>query len=218
MHLPHRRHALRHERLPAGLVLAAGQGRRFGRPKATVELGGQPLVQRTVGVLRDGGCRPVIVVSGAGRDDVRTSVAPEDATVVHNAGWRDGMGSSLRLGLEAVEAAGASAVVVVLVDQPLLGAEAVHRLVAAWQGGSAIVVATYRGEDGHPVLLDRTCWPLLHASARAEIGARALVRMHPELVTRVPCDGTGVPDDIDTQEDLRRVEAALGGACGEDGQ
>lgn len=209
MHLPHRRHPLRHERLPAGLVLAAGQGRRFGRPKAAVEVGGRPLVERAAALLRDGGCRPVVVVSGAGGDDISTIVAPDDATVVHNAGWRNGMGSSLRLGLETVAAAGASGVVVVLVDQPLLGAGAVHRVVAAWRGGAEIVVATYGGEDGHPVLLDNTCWALLHASPRGDVGARALIRRYPERVTRVPCDGTGIPEDIDTPADLRRAEATF---------
>lgn len=210
-HLPYRRHVLGAERLAAGLVLAAGQGRRFGGPKAAVELGGRPLVERAVAVLRDGGCRPVVVVTGAAHDEIRTLVDPEDARVVHNAGWRDGMASSLRLGVEAVAAAGASAVVVVLVDQPLLGAEAVRRVVAAWRGGGEIVVATYGGADGHPVLLDRACWASLHASAGGDVGARALVRRHPERVTRVPCDGTGSPEDIDTPADLRRVEAALAG-------
>lgn len=218
MHLPHRRHPARRDRVPAGLVLAAGEGRRFGRPKATVEVRGRSLAEHAAAVLRDGGCRPVVVISGAAHDQVRTIVAPEDATVVENVRWRDGMGSSLRLGLEVVEAAGASGVVVVLVDQPLLGAEAVHRLVRVWRGGGAVVVATYDGADGHPVLLDQACWRLLRDSARDDVGARELLRTHPELVIRVPCDDTGVPDDIDTQDDLRRVEAALAGHCAENGQ
>ncbi len=210
-YLPHRRHPVEHEPVPAGLVLAAGEGRRFGRAKATVEFRGRALVHHAVAVLREGGCRPVVVVSGAAHDEVSTIVAPQDATVVENPRWRDGMGSSLRRGLEAVETAGASAAVVILVDQPLLGAEAVHRLVHAWRDGGKVVVATYDGADGHPVVLDRTCWALLRESGRDEVGARELVRTHPELVTRVACDGTGIPDDIDTQDDLRRAEARLAG-------
>lgn len=215
MYLPHRRHPVGHQATPAGLVLAAGEGRRFGRPKAAVAFRGRALVHHAVDVLRDGGCQPVVVVSGAAHDEVSTAVDARDATVVENARWRDGMGSSLRRGLDAVEAAGASAVVVVLVDQPLLGAQAVRRLVGAWRDGGMLVVATYGGADGHPVLLDQRCWALLRESGRNEVGARTLVRTHPELVTRVACDGTGAPDDIDTQDDLRRIEAGRGAGDGQ---
>ena len=86
---------LRSEEAPAGLLLAAGEGRRLGRPKATLELDGERLVDRGVRTLRDGGCSPVLVVAGAAQIEVIGAV------VVPNPDWRDGMGSSLRAGLAA---------------------------------------------------------------------------------------------------------------------
>lgn len=124
----------------AGLVLAAGEGRRFGGPKAVVRVGGERLVDRAVRLLADGGCVPVLVVDGAVRLTVRR------ARVVHNPDWGTGMGSSLRAGLRALRDEPAGAVVVVLVDQPWLGPGAVHRLRAARAGGAFVAVATYGGD------------------------------------------------------------------------
>ena len=113
----------------AGLVLAAGAGRRFGGPKALVELDGERLVDRMVRVLRAGGCQPLVVVAGA------VPLAVSDATVVDNPDWRTGMGSSLRSGLAALPDQ-ASAAVVVLVDTPWIGPDAVDRLVQAHATGA----------------------------------------------------------------------------------
>src|SRR5687768_645098 len=102
---------LRGEESPAGLLLAAGAGRRLGGPKALLEVGGERLVDRGVRTLRDGGCAPVLVVTGAAPVEVIGAV------VVPNPDWRDGMGASLRAGLAALPP-GCPAVVVALVDQP----------------------------------------------------------------------------------------------------
>jgi nicotine blue oxidoreductase len=110
------------------------------------------------------------------------------------------MGSSLRAGLDAVAAA--DAVVLVTVDTPWLGVEAVRRLRAAYLAGASVVVATYEGERGHPVLLDRRQFAAVAALAEGDVGARVFLAAHPELVTAVPCDGTGSPRDIDTPADL----------------
>ncbi|PSL04017.1 nicotine blue oxidoreductase [Haloactinopolyspora alba] len=180
----------------AGLVLAAGEGRRFGAPKATVELDGERLVDRAVRLLADGGCRPVVVVDGAVPLTVR------GARVVHHEDWSSGMGSSLRAGLEALRAEATGAVVVVLVDQPWLGPESVRRLRAARAGGAFVAVATYGGQRGNPVLLAREVWDDVAALAQGDVGARAFMTARPELVTSVACDDTGRPDDVDVPEDL----------------
>lgn len=179
----------------AGLVLAAGEGRRLGQPKALLEIGGVRLVERAVGTLRAAGCDPVLVVSGA------TPLEVHAATVVPNPRWRTGLGSSLRAGLAALPAQ-APAVVITLVDTPTVGAEVVHRLVAAWRGGAQVAVATYAGARRTPVLLARAHWAEAGARAEGDTGARAFLAAHPEWVTEVECADVGRWRDLDTPAEL----------------
>ncbi|WP_103564610.1 nucleotidyltransferase family protein [Actinomadura rubteroloni] len=178
-----------------GLLLAAGGGRRMGRPKALIEVGGERLVDRGVRTLRDGGCAKVLVVTGAAEVDV------PGAEIVRNDAWQTGMGSSLKAGLAALPDE-CEAVVVALVDQPDVTAEAVRRLVAAHARGAEIAVATYAGEPRNPVLFAREHVRDVAASARGDRGARAFLRARPELVTPVACDDVASPADLDTPADL----------------
>ena len=191
------------------MLLAAGEGSRFGRPKALVELDGQTLAERGVTMLRAGGADPVLLVTGA----VPVELAPErQVRTVHNGEWRTGMGSSLRAALRALAPPDApdpapevGAVVVALADQPLVGAEAVTRLIAAYRAGAGVAVAAYAGRPRNPVLLAREHWPEVIAAAAGDQGARAFLRARPDLVTLVECGDTGRPDDIDTPADLDAI-------------
>ncbi len=178
------------------MLLAAGSGSRLGRPKALVTYGGTTLAEHGVALLRDGGCAPVVAVSGAAPLDLAGT------RTVHNPYWASGMGSSLRAGLAALPPE-ATAVVVVLVDQPWVGPEAVRRLIAVHEQGASVAAATYGGSRRNPVLLARQHWDAIASLAVGDVGARPFLRTHPELVTPVACDGTGSPADIDTPEDLR---------------
>jgi CTP:molybdopterin cytidylyltransferase MocA len=187
----------------AGVLLAAGEGSRFGRPKALVTLGGQTLAERGTGLLRAGGADPVLIVAGAAPVEV------DHVRTVYNPDWRTGMGSSLRAALRALASAdlGADvgAAVIALADQPLVGPEAVARLIAAYRAGAAVAVAAYEGKPRNPVLLGREHWPEVIETAAGDQGARAFLRAHPDLVTLVECGDTGRPDDIDTPADLDRI-------------
>ena len=201
----------------AGVLLAAGEGSRFGRPKALVELDGQTLAERGVTLLRAGGTDPVLIVTGAAEVELR----PEhQARTVYNGEWRTGMGSSLRAALRALTELEAGpeigAVVVALADQPLVGAEAVGRLIAAYRSGAGVAVAAYGGKPRNPVLLAREHWPEVIAAAAGDQGARAFLRARPELVTLVECGDTGRPDDIDTPADLEHIAVSRPGSprCG----
>lgn len=175
--------------LTAGLVLAAGEGRRFGGPKAPYVLDGERLVDRAVRVLAEGGCDPVLVVLGAWVGDV------PGAEVVENPEWAEGMGSSLRAGLAVLsERAEVDRAVVALVDLPGLTAEAVAR-VRAHDG--RLAQAAYDGVPGHPVLLGCEHWAGVSASATGDRGARAYLAEHPPALVEV--GDVARPDDLDVR-------------------
>lgn len=176
----------------AGLVLAAGAGRRYGRAKALVEYHGELLVRRAAGTMRAAGCDPVLVVVGASAAQVRAT-APE-LTLVDNPGWATGMGSSLRTGLSALADAPAEAVVVLLADMPGVTPAAVRR-VAAHAAPGALVAGGYAGRRGHPVLLGRRHWAGVAAAATGDRGARDYLRDHAGQVRVV--DVGDVSDDTD---------------------
>jgi molybdenum cofactor cytidylyltransferase len=186
----------------AAVVLAAGRGQRFGGdiPKPLLEFDGRPLVAYAVDAAVASGCAPVVVVVGG--DDVAAAVV--EAAVVRNDDPDRGISSSLQCALRVLaDRADVDAVVVGLADQPLVGADAYGRLAAAFAEGARLAVATYGGTRGNPVLLAREFWAEAEQLAGDE-GARALFRRHDPR--EVPCDGTGDPSDVDTPDDLARLE------------
>ncbi|MDA3629303.1 nucleotidyltransferase family protein [Saccharopolyspora sp. WRP15-2] len=183
----------------AGVVLAAGAGRRFGMPKALVEHRGSLLVDRAARVLAEGGCSPVVVVLGAAADEVREQAELAGVSVVVNPDWDSGMGSSLRVGIDALTSTDADAAVVLPVDMPGIGAEAVRR-VAELAVPSALAAAAHDGRRSHPVLLGREHWAGARASATGDAGARGYLR--DREVVLVPCDDVSAGFDVDRPEDL----------------
>lgn len=182
----------------AGLVLAAGAGRRFGGPKAPVVVDGTRLVDRAVALLAAAGCAPVVVVLGAWVGEV------PGAAVVENPDWASGMGSSLRVGLAALTAgglapAGVDRAVVTLVDLPGLTAAAVRRVdaAAADRGVDALAVATYDGERGHPVVLGRAHWDAVAAAAEGDRGARAYLATAGDALRLVEVGDLADGSDLD---------------------
>jgi nicotine blue oxidoreductase len=199
----------------AGLLLAAGGGRRLGgRPKALLPYRDRPLVEHAVAMLRAGGCGPVHVVLGAAAGEVRERADLTDCVVVENPQWAEGMGSSLRLGLASLAAAERppAATVIALVDQPGVGGAAVARVVAAARAGedlaSALASAMYDGRRGHPVLIGASRWAGVACSAGEDRGARTYLREHAGQTLLVECGDVADPADIDTPADLRLLDAA----------
>lgn len=162
----------------AAVVLAAGEGSRFGGPKQRL------LLPSVLDAVRSSSVDEIVVVTGAYPVDA-------DARVVHCSEWEQGPGASLRCGLHALPAE-TEAAVVVLADGPDLSAAHVDRIVEAWRAGEGdVVVASYGGDRGHPIVLGRAVWPLV-----PDEGARAL---DPVLV---PCDDLGTPGDVDFADDV----------------
>jgi nicotine blue oxidoreductase len=187
----------------AGVVLAAGEGRRFGMPKALVEYDGALLVDRAARVLANGGCSPIVVVLGASADEVRRRAALDGVQTVVNPDWSTGMGSSLRAALDALASTPDTVVaaLVVPVDTPGITPRAVDR-VTTDAAPSSLVAASYGGRRGHPVLLGRDHWSGVRATAVGDAGAREYLSRHEPVL--VACDDVADGFDVDRPEDLGR--------------
>jgi CTP:molybdopterin cytidylyltransferase MocA len=181
----------------AGLVLAAGAGRRYGMPKALVEWRGSLLVRRAAGVLRAAGVAQTLVVVGAQAAQVR-ALAPE-LTYAENPDWATGMASSLRTGLAALAAGPAGAAVVLLVDMPGVTPAAV-RAITAGATPDALVMGGYDGRRSHPVLLGREHWAGVAQQATGDRGARDYLRAHADQVRVVPVGHLADDTDLDVPE------------------
>lgn len=184
-------------RPPAVVLLAAGEGIRFtasGGPghKLLADFRGSTVVGWAIRHAVEAAVGPVYVVVGA-----VSFAVPHGVRVVDNPRWAAGMATSLSAAVAAAGAAGHTAVVIGLGDQPLVEPEAWRRVARA---PGPISIATYGGVRGHPVRLASQVWPLL--PRRGDAGARTVMRAYPELVLEVPCPGRSA--DIDTVEDLAR--------------
>jgi len=184
-----------------GIVLAAGAGRRLGRPKADLDFGGQRLVDRAVGTLRAGGCDEVLAVLRPGQ------AAAEGARTVVNPEPDRGMGSSLRCALAMLEAdPGSAACVVLLVDLVDVQPAEVAAVIERHRAGARIVAVRRAGERSHPVLVSRRWYAELAAAAEGDQGGRGFFAAHLPDTSFV--DYPDPISDIDTAEDLSRALAA----------
>ncbi len=182
--------------MTAGLVLAAGEGRRFGGTKQLATYRGRPLLEHALAAVA--ALSPRVVVLGHAAEDIRAAVDLQGARPVVCDGWREGQAASLRCGLAAL--ADADEVLVILGDQPGLTAAAVAAVAAAG-GDEDAVRATYGGVPGHPVLLRR---PLLARAGElsGDSGFRDLLQR--ARVRPVEIGHLADPADIDTREELAR--------------
>jgi molybdenum cofactor cytidylyltransferase len=187
-------------------ILAAGRAERFGGGKVLAELDGVPLVRRAVDAAMASGLRPVVTVVGP-RAGPLEQVLPAGVDVVQAFAARRGIAHSLRALIRALEGwRQVGAVCVGLADQPFVGPDAYRRLSAAYDAGATFAVATYKGQRHNPVLIGRVHWPAV-ARLRGDVGARSL--MDTLAVVEVDCDNTGRPDDVDTTEDLARMQREM---------
>jgi CTP:molybdopterin cytidylyltransferase MocA len=204
-----------YSRMTIGAVLlAAGAGSRMGgRPKALLELGGVPLVLRQLIALSGAGVDELAVVLGHHAHLILPVIEHFPVTIVHNPRPDEGQVSSQRLGLEALNPA-LDAVLVALADQPLIGEQDVVALIGAFKrrpSGTEVVVPRVAGEPGNPVIFSAAVRGQILAGD-VNVGCRQWRAANPHAVSHLDSDNRRFVTDVDTPEDLARLERDTGHA------
>ena len=197
----------------AAVVLAAGRSTRMGGPnKLLADIARRPLVRIAAEEALASRAKPVIVVTGHQREQVEKALAGLPVELVHNPDFADGLGTSVRAGIAAVPA-DADGAIVCLGDMPQVDAGLIDRLIAAFDPdqGALVVMPTFEGRRGNPVLWSRRFFPDLTA-IEGDVGARHLIGRYSEAVVEVPLEGKAALVDVDTPEALVGVRAEIEGA------
>src|SRR5215467_1037717 len=185
----------------SAVVLAAGMSRRMGTPKQLLRIEGQTVLELTLGNVRSSQVDEIVLVLGFAAEAVEKETPISNVNVVRNADYEQGMGTSLRSGLAAVNQA-ASAAIIVLADQPFVQPATLNKLMECHRGRRAqIVIPTFRGFRGNPVLLDRSVFAELR-SLSGDVGCRAIFGNHTEDIYKLPVDDPGILLDIDSRDDF----------------
>jgi molybdenum cofactor cytidylyltransferase len=205
-----------YSRLRIGAVLlAAGEGSRMGGvAKALITLQGVPLIKRVLVALSGAGVDEVVIVTGHAREAVEAQVQTFPVTLAHNPAYRDGQQGSVRIGLAALSGA-FDAVLVVLADQPLIGADDVTELISAFKkrpsGHVVVPRVTVEGvpRRGNPIVLDASAQADILASD-ANLGCRHFIERNPELVHVHDTTNTRFVTDLDTLDDVAQLARRTG--------
>ncbi|MDH4067033.1 MAG: nucleotidyltransferase family protein [Acidobacteriota bacterium] len=195
----------------AALVLAAGASSRMGEPKAALPLGsyGHTVLSRGVSTLLSAGLPRIVVVAGAHPGAVRGALGAPDprVAIIEHREWAAGQLSSMLRGFDALDGPLLEAVLVTLVDVPLVSADTVRTLIHAWRTSRALIVRPARGEvHGHPVVFDRRLFAEFRLADPRE-GAKPVVRAHAADTLNVPVGDEGAFVDLDVPDDYRRIQA-----------
>jgi molybdenum cofactor cytidylyltransferase len=204
--------------IPA-IVLAAGRSSRMGRAKATLPVGdGHTFLTRIIRTLLDAGVDDVIVVLGHDADLIASSFSESGlpARFVVNHDYDRGQLSSLVAGLNAVDRPGVAAVLLTLVDVPLVSESTVRAVIDRYRRTHAPIVRPTSGDrHGHPLLIDRSLFDALRAADPAA-GAKPVVRAHASAVGDIAVEDEGAFLDVDTEEEYRKTIACRFGGAADD--
>jgi molybdenum cofactor cytidylyltransferase len=194
----------------AAVVLAAGASSRLGHPKQLVRIQGESLLHRTARLALEAGCSPAYIVVGFEAEAMREELLDLPVETVLNTGWREGLGSSVRAGINEVREAdsGLDAVLLMVCDQPQLTAGHLRDLVARQralhvEGKKAITGSLYAGKAGVPAVFPRALFAAI-ATCSGDTGAREVLRAHAADVETIPWAGGEL--DLDWPEDLSAIE------------
>jgi molybdenum cofactor cytidylyltransferase len=188
----------------AGIILAAGEGSRFGQPKQLLDYKGQPFVRRVAMTALASGLSPVVLVTGAHLKDVQAVVSDLPIIIAHNPQWVTGQSSSIQVGLHQLPAE-TGAAIFLLADQPQVNPPILRALIDHHARNLApILVPLISDRRANPVLFDRLTFSELN-TITGDVGGRAIFPKYPP--TYLPWLDEGLLIDIDTPEDLAKLEA-----------
>jgi CTP:molybdopterin cytidylyltransferase MocA len=183
------------------ILLAAGRSSRMGAFKPLLPFGNKTVIECCIDYLHEGGVAEIVVVVGHRADEIRRQIS--GVTFATNPDPDSAMGASIAVGVSALPDT-AQATLVGLVDHPAVPATVVSTLLESWKSGARIVIPTWQGRGGHPVLVDLTF--------KAEVlklsesgGLRAFFEAHASEVKRIPVDSPFVARDMDTWDDYRAL-------------
>ncbi|HWA93479.1 MAG TPA: nucleotidyltransferase family protein [Terracidiphilus sp.] len=190
----------------AAILLAAGASRRLGQPKQLLQVHGETLVARNVRIACEAGASQVFVVLGAESKVVQQVLDGTEAIAIENHRWQEGLSTSVRAGVEAVEAHSGifDGVLLMNCDQPRLDSVHLASLIAVFEARSreVIVASSYAGTNGVPALFPRRLFNELKMLT-GDKGARMLFARNTDALIAVPFDGGDI--DIDTPDDLAHL-------------
>jgi molybdenum cofactor cytidylyltransferase len=189
------------------IILAAGKSTRMGEPKQLLPLGESTVLGQTLESIRRAGMDEIVLVLGCSAETIRQQLpasAFEGLKVVVNQAYGQGMASSLREGLSSMPLQ-IDAALIVLADQPFIRPETLSQIVDQYRRSNAqIVIPTYKGFRGNPVLLDRSVFPEIMALG-GDIGCRAIFGSHLEGIVKLEVEDVGILLDIDNKDDYDRL-------------
>jgi molybdenum cofactor cytidylyltransferase len=184
----------------SAILLAAGESKRMGRMKLTMPLGEDTVIEQVVSHLLSSSVDEIVIVLGHQSEQVRQTIGDKPVKFVINKDYKLGMSTSIRAGLNELDDR-SDALIVVLGDQPFIYSEIIDKLVQAYENNDkGIVVPTYRGRNGHPVIFDMKYKTELLA-LKGDEGGRQLIAENGNDVLEVPVDAEGIIKDIDTPDD-----------------
>src|SRR2546422_185106 len=192
----------------SAIVLAAGTSSRMGSPKPLLTLGGRPLLERVLETVRDAAVDDIVVVLGHEADRVRDGVSFDGAHAVVNPAYIEGMSTSLQAGIRAADPR-SDGFLIVLGDQPFVQSATINTLIERRNRSQAkILIPTYGGARGNPILLDRSLSEDVQ-SITGDQGCRAIFGHHTRGILEVPVDDPGILVDLDTPEQITRAEEVV---------
>jgi len=187
-----------------GVILAAGEARRFGAQKLLAPLDGRPLLQHVIDVANASCLEEIVVVLGSDAEAIAAGVQPGRARLVRNDDYASGMASSLQAGLRALDSRNHAALVL-LGDMPRVTATLIDDLVSRGKETRATaVISVWRGRRSPPVVLHKSLWPAAFA-LRGDVGMREILGPRADVLEVTVTDELGSLEDVDTPEDHRRL-------------
>ncbi len=187
------------------IILAAGASTRMGTPKQLLDYQGRSFIRRIAEAAIASFCQPIIIVLGAYAERIQPELSQLPIQVVKNQHWREGMSSSIQVGLQALLTGNPhlEAIAIALCDQPFVSSQTLNRLVEAYRStGQPIIASEYAGTLGVPVLFNSTLFPKLMALKTTE-GAKKLIHEHYPEVLKIPFSAGAI--DIDTPQDYEQL-------------